>query len=143
MMPDGGVCVHPVMAHVDWHNTYSDGYIQEDTMGKISTAIPCLVLILSALLMPTILFCSPTPPKCYWALNMDRFVCAPAYGDIVVDINTGNFLCGRGQCVINPAGKIRCSSVTGGAAVIDSHNRASCVGGCSDAEESLCVSPRP
>lgn len=82
------------------------------------------------------------PPKCYWNLDMTKAICAPPYGDIVQEINSQNYFCGLGQCVINPAGRIRCSSVVGGAAVIDSRNRASCVGGCVDATESLCVIPR-
>lgn len=81
--------------------------------------------------------------KCLWALDMDRVYCAPTYGDVVHDINSGRFLCAPGQCVINGSGKFRCSSVPGGAAVLDSRNRAACVGGCQEPAENFCFAPAP
>lgn len=82
-------------------------------------------------------------PKCYWTQNAEQALCAPPFGDIIFDINSGKYFCGPGQCVVSTSGEFRCSSVPGGAAVIDSRNRTSCVGGCQTPTESLCVIPMP
>lgn len=103
----------------------------------------CFVLCLAILWIPSSLLAAPTAPKCYWDLNMRQATCAPPFGDIIQDVNSGKYLCGLGQCVITPNGRFRCSAVIGGAAVIDSFNRAACVGGCRNADESLCVFPNP
>ncbi len=110
---------------------------------RLPVFFACFAVGLGALLTPTLSWAGPIAPKCLWAIGMGQVKCAPPFGDIIQDVNTGKFLCGVGQCVINPAGMIRCSSVVGGAAVIDSRNRAACVGGCRAPEESLCVIPRP
>ncbi len=105
---------------------------------KITAVLICLGLAI---------FAGPAPagaePKCLWSLNMDRAACSPPFGDIVPDINSGKFLCGAGQCLMNPAGQYRCSAVPGGAAILNSRNRAACVGGCVPADETLCAAPRP
>lgn len=82
-------------------------------------------------------------PKCVWASDMSRALCAPPFGDIVRDRNREIYYCAPGQCIVNTSGEFRCSSVPGGAAAIDSRNRAACVGGCEAPSEDLCVRPVP
>lgn len=105
--------------------------------------IPYFVLCSAILCLPSPSLAAPTAPKCYWDLNRLQATCAPPFGDIIQDVNSSRYLCGLGQCVINPDGRFRCSSVIGGAAVIDSYNRAACVGGCQDADAFLCIFSNP
>ena len=106
---------------------------------KFSGAIVGLALIIFALAAPA----AWGAPRCYWTSDMSRAYCAPPFGDIVQDPNQEKYYCAPGQCVTNPAGEFRCSAVSGGAAVINSHNRAACVGGCVPPAASLCVRPTP
>jgi len=73
--------------------------------------------------------------------SISRPVCAPPNGGISED-SIGRVVCGKGQCVKNRIGRIVCSTVPGGGAILDSIGTPRCVGGCEDASEQYCVRPQ-
>lgn len=71
-----------------------------------------------------------------------EMICPPPLGGIMTDIN-GSVVCGPGFCARDSYGRVKCSSVVGGAVDLDSNGNVLCVGGCLDGATSYCVSPRP
>lgn len=69
--------------------------------------------------------------------KVDSLICPPANGGVVTD-KEGNYVCGPGWCMVDAAGKAKCSKIPGGAAIPDQYGNAICVGGCMDASESIC-----
>ncbi len=79
--------------------------------------------------------------SCLTTQEIDGFVCPPPGGDLVRDMYN-RAICGKGQCVIDSNGKVKCSSLFGGGAVIDSRGEALCVGGCEEGRAAFCVRPQ-
>lgn len=73
--------------------------------------------------------------------SIGRVICAPPGGGAQTD-SIGRVVCGPGQCVVDPIGRVVCSSQSGGGAMIDNIGRAVCVGGCVQASPSYCQTPR-
>ena len=69
--------------------------------------------------------------------KMDTVICPPPDGELVVD-RWGETVCGIGWCAVDAAGKVKCSKVPGGAAILDQYGQSLCVGGCMEASEALC-----
>jgi len=74
--------------------------------------------------------------------SQGELICPPPFGSLLVDIN-GGINCGPGFCARDSYGKVKCSSVPGGAVDMDANGNVLCVGGCVDGSTSYCVSPRP
>lgn len=71
-----------------------------------------------------------------------QWICPPPNGGMMTDIN-GNIVCGPGLCGRDSRGKVRCSALPGGLAVIDSRGAVICVGGCVDGSTKACMKPTP
>ena len=67
----------------------------------------------------------------------DAFICPLPDGELVIN-SDGEEVCGFGWCAVDAAGRVRCSKVPGGAAVVDQYGNALCVGGCMEARADLC-----
>lgn len=67
----------------------------------------------------------------------DAVICPPPDGELVIN-RQGGKVCAPGWCVEDVEGKIKCSGVPGGAALLDHSGHALCVGGCQEAGEALC-----
>ena len=84
--------------------------------------------------------CPPPGAQC----TTDRYgnpVCSPADGGVATD-RVGEVVCGRGACVADLHGEVKCSSVPRGAATLDRHGKAVCSEGCEAGSAALCVRPR-
>ena len=73
--------------------------------------------------------------------NVGHIVCAPPGGKIMKN-KEGMIVCGRGQCVVNKAGIIICSSQPGGAATINNLGIPVCTGVCVSASPNYCRGAR-
>jgi hypothetical protein len=84
--------------------------------------------------------CPPAGAQC----TADRYgnpVCSPADGGVAAT-RTGEILCGRGACVADLHGEVRCSTVPRGAATLDRYGKAVCSEGCEPGSPALCVRPK-
>ena len=70
-----------------------------------------------------------------------HIVCAPQGGTIMTN-KDGVVVCGPGQCVVNMAGVIVCSSQPGGTASINSAGVPVCAGVCFSASPKYCKGAR-
>lgn len=73
--------------------------------------------------------------------SIGRLICAPPGGFIMADA-MGMPVCSRGQCAKDNTGRVYCSVIPGGGAILDSIGRVRCVGGCEDAAERYCLRPQ-
>ena len=64
--------------------------------------------------------------------------CSKYSGGGIVRDSLGQMYCGKGQCIRTNAGRIRCSKVEGGKAVIKWSN-VKCQGGCEKGTKEMCV----
>ncbi len=69
--------------------------------------------------------------------DADAVICPPPDGGLAGDAS-GRPVCGPGWCLADASGRIRCSSVPGGAVTRDQHGNVLCVGGCVDASAAAC-----
>jgi hypothetical protein len=67
--------------------------------------------------------------------------CAPLGGTLTRNF-AGHPVCGLGQCVKDSIGRISCSAVPGGAAMITSVAQILCVGGCTPPDQRHCMTPQ-
>ena len=70
-----------------------------------------------------------------------HIVCAPPGGTITKN-SDGAVVCGHGQCVVDRAGIIMCSSQPGGSATINNMGVPVCAGVCVSASQNSCKGAR-
>lgn len=94
-----------------------------------------VMIVASLMLVPSSVCLVST--ECFRDRNPDIVICPPPNGGIAADTRF-NLVCGIGWCAADTRGRIKCSRVPGGAAIVDQNGKILCVGGCMEASPSLC-----
>lgn len=100
--------------------------------------VSSLVLLAAAAFFASVGFASN---KAGCVQMLTGIICPPPNGGVSSGLD-GQVVCGPGECARNSKGVVKCSSVSGGGAILDINGEVLCVGGCIDGQLNYCVVPQ-